>query len=173
MILGERRSAPKGLGSHEGASMRRMSVLQKRSRTTVFVAAMAMAVTLGIAPAAPAAARTAPDRAPVAAAQPELERPSEVRLVVPDQAAFRRLVDAGLDLTGHILRSPDGSVEVDAVVTQRELTALRGLGVRTVPTTESPAQERQARPTATPSETTAADEVTIERAVWFTTAGQH
>ena len=153
--------------------MRRMSVLQKRSRTTVFVAAMAMAVTLGIAPAAPAAARTAPDRAPVAAAQPELERPSEVRLVVPDQAAFQRLVAAGADLTGHVLRSPDGSVEVDAVVTQRELTALRGLGVTTVPTTESPAQERQARPKAASPGATAADQVTIDRAVWFKTSGQY
>src|SRR5918999_1726652 len=103
MILGKHRSAPKGQGSHEGAPMRRMSVFHTRSRTTVSGAVLAMAVTLGIAPAAPAAARTAPAQAPLAAAQPGLERPSEARLIVPDQAAFRRLVDAGLDLTGHIL----------------------------------------------------------------------
>src|SRR5918999_1214350 len=172
MILSQRRSAPKCRGSHEGAPMRRMSVFPKRSRSTVLVAALAMAVTLGIAPAQNAVADGPSwDRA---MSQPEPQRPSVVRLIVPDQAAFQRLVAAGTDLTGHVLRSPDGTVEVDAVLTQSQVTALRGQGISTVPATESPAQDKQARPTAAaPRATGAADQVTIERAVWFKTAGQH
>jgi hypothetical protein len=153
--------------------MRRLSVFRQRPRTTAaFVAALAMVVTLGIAPAAPAADRTAPARAD-AAAQPEPERPSVVRLIVPDQAAFQRLVTAGADLTGHVLRSPDGSVEVDAVLTPSQVSAVRGLGVTTVSTTRSPAQEQQARPKAAPSTAAAADQITIDRAVWFKTSGQY
>jgi hypothetical protein len=152
--------------------MRRMSVFRKRSRTAVFVAALVTAVPLGIAPAQ-AAAADGPSWERAALSQPEPERPSVVRLIVPDQAAFERLVAAGTDLTGHVLRSPDGTVEADAVVTPSQVTALRRLGVTTVRTTESPAQEKQARPTAAPRAEGAADQVTIDRAVWFKTAGQH
>src|SRR5919201_110328 len=103
-----------------------------------------------------------------------LERASVVRLIVPDQAAFQGLVDSGADLTGHVLRSPNGTVEADVVATPAEVDALRGLGIITTSTTRSPAQAAQARPNAAagrPSATAAAapDQVTIDRAVWFKT----
>ena len=162
--------------------MRRLYVPRKRRpRTTALFAALVVTTSLGIAPAARAAAgapaganglagASGPAAAP--APPPAPEKASVVRLMVPDAATFQRLVAAGADLTGHVLRSPDGRVEVDAVATPAEVGALRALGVTTVSRAESPAQEAQARPTAAPASPSAAatpDQVTIDRAVWFKT----
>jgi hypothetical protein len=156
-----------GFEPHEGVQMRQLPILWKRRpRTTALVTVLALAVTLGAAPASYAAGEPSPSPN----AQVTADQPSVVRLVLPDQAAYQRLIASGADLTGHMLRSPDGRVEVDVVATPAEVTALQQLGATTVRSSESPAQEQQARPKAArPSATAAADQVTIDRAVWFKT----
>jgi zinc carboxypeptidase len=154
--------------------MRRLYVPRKhRRRTTALLAALIVTTSLGIAPAARAAGAPAGASGPAAApAPPAPERASVVRLIVPDAATFQHLVASGADLTGHVLRSPDGRVEVDAVATPSEVGALRALGVTAASTAKSPAQEAQARPaaaTASPSAAATPDQVTIDRAVWFKT----
>jgi Zinc carboxypeptidase len=158
--------------------MRRLPVSRKhrqrhRPRITALFAALVVTASLAAAPTARAAGGPAPARGPAAAlAPPAPERASVIRLIVPDAATFQRLVASGADLTGHVLRGPDGRVEVDAVATPTEVAALRALGATTASTAESPAQEAQARPApaaASPSPTGAPDRVTIDRAVWFKT----
>ncbi|TDE39336.1 peptidase M14 [Nonomuraea mesophila] len=86
------------------------------------------------------------------------EPASLVTLAVPDQAAFDRLVASGADLTERVRPQPDGSIQVDAVVTPGQLDGLRSLGATLAPGTPS-----QARPRATAGK----DQIVIERAVWF------
>jgi len=87
------------------------------------------------------------------------EPASLVTLSVPDQAALRRLVAAGADLTERVRAQPDGSIQVDAVVTPSQLAALRPLGATLA--AETPRQRQ------IPRATTAKDRIVVERAVWF------
>ncbi|NBE92705.1 peptidase M14 [Nonomuraea sp. KC401] len=83
---------------------------------------------------------------------------SLVTLAVPDQAAFDRLVASGADLTERVRPQPDGSIQVDAVVTPGQLDGLRSLGATLAP---------GAPPQARPGTTAGKDQIVIERAVWF------
>ncbi|MGP3960641.1 M14 family metallopeptidase [Nonomuraea sp. 3N208] len=96
--------------------------------------------------------------APAVAGPADPEPASLVTLSVPDRAAMERLVASGADLTHRVRPQPDGSVQVDAVVTPSQLAGLRALGAALAP--ETPPQAR-----STP--TTAADQIVIERAVWY------
>ncbi|RVX38589.1 zinc carboxypeptidase [Nonomuraea polychroma] len=95
---------------------------------------------------------------PAVAGPADPEPASLVTLSVPDRAAMERLVASGADLTHRVRPQPDGSVQVDAVVTPSQLTGLRALGAALAPETPP-----QARSTAT----TAADQIVVERAVWY------
>ncbi|MQA85343.1 MAG: peptidase M14 [Streptosporangiales bacterium] len=150
---------------------------RRGARTLALVALVAGSLTLvslGSAAASPAPAGPAPAQQPTGGPATEPEQASLVRLVVPDQAAFERLVASGADLTERVRFRPDG-IEVDAVVTPSQLAELRQLGARSAETVQTP---QQARERATESQTTAqeerqleaaTDEVTVERAAWFRT----
>ncbi|WP_219470952.1 M14 family zinc carboxypeptidase [Nonomuraea rhizosphaerae] len=99
---------------------------------------------------------------PAVAGLADPEPASLVTLSVPDQAGLERLVAAGADLTERVRPQADGSIQVDAVVTPTQLTEYTGLGARPAPSTP---------PSSTPSQrtTAAADQIVIERAVWFKT----
>ncbi len=100
---------------------------------------------------------------PAAVAGPADPEPASlVTLSVPDRAAMERLVASGADLTHRVRPQPDGSVQVDAVVTPGELDGLRALGATLA--AEGPSA-RRGRPT--PAPTAGRDQVVIERAVWF------
>ncbi|MDP4502135.1 M14 family zinc carboxypeptidase [Nonomuraea turcica] len=96
--------------------------------------------------------------APAVAGPGDPEPASLVTLSVPDRAAMERLVASGADLTHRVRPQLDGSVQVDAVVTPSQLTALRALGAALAP--QTPPQTR-----STPA--TAVDQIVIERAVWY------
>ncbi|MEW9548241.1 M14 family zinc carboxypeptidase [Nonomuraea sp. NPDC050783] len=98
--------------------------------------------------------------AAVAAGPADPEPASLVTLSVPDRATMERLVASGADLTHRVRPQPDGSVQVDAVLTPGELAGLRALGATPAP--RAPSQARSAAPPAT-----ARDRIVIERAVWF------
>lgn len=120
-------------------------------RASALVLAIALAAYVAVTPAAPAAA-------------PPPTEPEPTRLVtisVPGQAAFERLVASGADLTERIRPQSDGTIQVDAVLTQTELALLQRQGVSRAPT-------RAPRPKATPG-ATAQDQIVIERAVYLKT----
>ncbi|MEV0592883.1 M14 family zinc carboxypeptidase [Nonomuraea cavernae] len=97
---------------------------------------------------------------PAVAGPADPEPASLVTLSVPDLAAMERLVASGADLTERVRPQPDGSIQIDAVVTPSQLAGLRSLGATLAPGSPSesrPAQER----------TTARDQIVVERAVWF------
>ncbi|MER7499765.1 M14 family zinc carboxypeptidase [Nonomuraea pusilla] len=96
---------------------------------------------------------------PAVAGPADPEPASLVTLSVPDVAAMERLVGSGADLTERIRPQPDGSIQVDAVVTPTQLAALRPLGATLAG--EATAPSRPQRRAA------AQDQVVIERAVWF------
>ncbi|WP_336204274.1 M14 family zinc carboxypeptidase [Nonomuraea sp. LPB2021202275-12-8] len=96
---------------------------------------------------------------PEVAGPADPEPVSLVTLSVPDQAAMERLVASGADLTERVRSQPDGSIQVDAVVTATQLTALRQLGATLA--AETPQRRR------TPPATAAKDQIVVERAVWF------
>jgi zinc carboxypeptidase len=126
-------------------------------RMIAFVAALVMSAAL--ATAGPAAA--APGQPAAGPSGPE--RASLVRIHVPDQTTLRKLVALGTDLTGGTRLRPDG-LEVAAVLTPSQLKALSELGVR-----EARAVPRKNRDTPR-NYAAAADQIQIERAVWFQTA---
>ncbi|MEV4174789.1 M14 family zinc carboxypeptidase [Nonomuraea sp. NPDC049709] len=95
---------------------------------------------------------------PAVAGPTDPEPVSLVTLSVPDRAAMERLVASGADLTERVRPQPDGSVQVDAVVTAGQLESLRQLGA-------TPADEAQ--PQARAKATAAQDQIVIERAVWY------
>ncbi|SEH02020.1 Zinc carboxypeptidase [Nonomuraea solani] len=103
--------------------------------------------------------------APAVAGPSDPEPASLVTLSVPDQAALERLVAAGADLTERVRPQPDGSIQIDAVVTPSQLDALRPLGARLAP---------QSPPPATPEPGITRDrQVVIERAVWYKSRDGH
>ncbi|NUR82891.1 MAG: peptidase M14 [Nonomuraea sp.] len=94
----------------------------------------------------------------VPAAEPPPTQPeaaSIVTVTVADRAAFERLVESGADLTERVRPQPDGSIQVDAVLTPSQLAALRSQGLTA----------KKAAPKAAP----VADQIVIERAVWMKT----
>ncbi|MEV0345069.1 M14 family zinc carboxypeptidase [Nonomuraea sp. NPDC050680] len=97
---------------------------------------------------------------PAVAGPSDPEPASLVTLSVPDQATMERLTASGADLTERIRPQADGSVQVDAVVTPSQLTALAALGATLAPGTPSRSQ-------ATPKGAAVPDQLVIERAVWF------
>ncbi|MEV6149999.1 M14 family zinc carboxypeptidase [Nonomuraea sp. NPDC052129] len=97
---------------------------------------------------------------PAVAGPSDPEPASLVTLSVPDQATMERLTASGADLTERVRPQADGSVQVDAVVTPSQLTALAALGATLAPGTPS-------RPQATPKGAAVPDQLVIERAVWF------
>lgn len=117
-------------------------------RTPAVVLTLILTTVLASAPSAPAVA-----------GPPEPETASLVTISVPDRAAMERLVASGADLTERVRPQPDGSVQVDAVLTPSQLAALQPLGIGLAPS--SPAQERRTPGAA------AQDQIVIERAVWF------
>ncbi|MCK2220221.1 zinc carboxypeptidase [Actinomadura sp. ATCC 31491] len=121
-----------------------------RASATVLTLALATGLTALAQPPAPAAVAGPADPEPA----------SLVTLSVPDRAAMERLVGSGADLTHRVRPQPDGSVQVDAVVTPTELAELRALGATPAP--ETPPRARAARTPAT-----AQDQIVVERAVWF------
>ncbi|MEV0389037.1 M14 family zinc carboxypeptidase [Nonomuraea sp. NPDC050643] len=96
--------------------------------------------------------------APAVAGPSDPEPASLVTLSVPDRAALDRLVGSGADLTERVRPQPDGSIQVDAVVTPSQLETLRPLGASLAP---------QSPPPSTAQATTARDRLVIERAVWW------
>ncbi|GAA3556788.1 M14 family zinc carboxypeptidase [Nonomuraea rosea] len=96
--------------------------------------------------------------APAVAGPADPEPASLVTLSVPDKAAMERLVASGADLTERVRPQPDGSIQVDAVVTPSQLAELRPLGATLATGTPAPAQTKA---------TAAQDRIVIERAVWF------
>ncbi|MFC5827458.1 M14 family zinc carboxypeptidase [Nonomuraea insulae] len=100
----------------------------------------------------------APPSAPAVAGPADPEPVSLVTLSVPDRAAMERLVASGADLTERVRPQRDGSVQIDAVVTQSQLADLRGLGATLAPDTP---------PQASAKATAAQDQIVIERAVWY------
>ncbi|MEV4074543.1 M14 family zinc carboxypeptidase [Nonomuraea fuscirosea] len=102
---------------------------------------------LGAQPSAPAVAGPA-DPEPV----------SLVTISVPDAAAMERLVESGADLTERVRPQPDGSVQVDAVLTPIQLAALPQLGASLAP---------DAAPRASTTAGGTRDRIVIERAVWY------
>lgn len=100
----------------------------------------------------------APPSAPAVAGPADPEPVSLVTLSVPDRAAMERLVASGADLTERVRPQRDGSVQIDAVVTQSQLADLRGLGATLA--TGTP-------PQASAKATAAQDQIVIERAVWY------
>ncbi|WP_433510716.1 M14 family zinc carboxypeptidase [Nonomuraea sp. CA-143628] len=97
---------------------------------------------------------------PAVAGPSDPEPASLVTLSVPDQATMERLTASGADLTERVRPQADGSVQVDAVVTPSQLTALAALGATLAPGT--PPGSR-----ATPKGAAVPDQLVIERAVWF------
>ncbi|MEV0234490.1 M14 family metallopeptidase [Nonomuraea sp. NPDC050786] len=87
------------------------------------------------------------------------EPASLVTLSVPDRTAMERLAASGADLTERMRPQPDGSVQVDAVVTPSQLAAYQALGASLAPETPPPP--------ATAQSTAAKDQLVVERAVWF------
>ena len=119
----------------------------RASAVALLVAATALS---GAAPSVPAVAGPA-----------DPEAVSLVTLSVPDRAVMERLVASGADLTERVRPQPDGSVQVDAVVTPTQLAEIRALGA--APAGEaSPAGTHQG-PRPAPDR----DQVVIERAVWY------
>ncbi|MEO3870990.1 M14 family zinc carboxypeptidase [Nonomuraea sp. B12E4] len=96
---------------------------------------------------------------PAVAGPADPEPASLVTLSVPDLAAMERLVASGADLTERVRPQADGSIQVDAVVTQSQLAELQPLGATMAPETPAPAQTRKGA--------AAKDQIVIERAVWF------
>ncbi|MCA2225368.1 M14 family zinc carboxypeptidase [Nonomuraea aurantiaca] len=103
---------------------------------------------------------TAGQSVPAVAGPSDPEPASLVTLSVPDQATMERLTASGADLTERVRPQADGSVQVDAVVTPSQLTALATLGATLAPGTPSRSQ-------TTPKGAAAPDQLVIERAVWF------
>ncbi|MDF5751544.1 M14 family zinc carboxypeptidase [Spongiactinospora sp. TRM90649] len=97
---------------------------------------------------------------PAVAGPTDPEPVSLVTLSVPDQAAMERLVATGADLTERVRPQADGSVQVDAVVTDSQLAAYRPLGATLAP---KAAPQAKRAPTAGAAQ----DQIVIERAVWF------
>lgn len=87
------------------------------------------------------------------------EPASLVTLSVPDRAAMERLVASGADLTERVRSQPDGSIQVDAVVTQSQLATLRSLGATLASDTPRRGQSPEGK--------AAKDRIVVERAVWF------
>ncbi|PZG15831.1 M14 family zinc carboxypeptidase [Nonomuraea aridisoli] len=102
-----------------------------------------------------------PSTPAVAAGPTDPEPASLVTLSVPDQAAMERLVASGADLTERVRPQADGSVQIDAVVTESQLEALRPLGATLA--SEAPQSPPQARAKAAAPQ----DQIVIERAVWY------
>ncbi|WP_199564937.1 M14 family zinc carboxypeptidase [Spongiactinospora rosea] len=94
------------------------------------------------------------------------EPASLVVLSVPDQAALKRLVASGTDLTARVRPQADGSIQVDAVVRPSELAGLRSLGATLAPGTPPPAKKA-------PQSSAAPDQIVIERAVWYESGGRY
>ncbi|WP_228010336.1 M14 family zinc carboxypeptidase [Nonomuraea phyllanthi] len=115
-------------------------------------------VLLMVSTALTAVSTNAGPAAPAVAGPADPEPASLVTLSVPDRAAMERLTAAGADLTERVRPQPDGSVQVDAVVTPGQLAAYRSLGASLA--SEAPPQAR-AKATA------AKDRIVLERAVWF------
>jgi hypothetical protein len=106
---------------------------------------------------------SAPAPASVPQAQgPDPESASLVTIAVPDRATLDRVAATGADLTERIRPQPDGSIQVDAVLTPGGLAALRPLGVGLAP--------KSAATAAAPAPTGSRDRLVIERAVWFKSA---
>ncbi|MEQ4716979.1 M14 family metallopeptidase [Nonomuraea sp. B19D2] len=101
---------------------------------------------------------SAPSVAAPAEGPADPEAASLVTLSVPDRTAMERLAAAGADLTERMRPQPDGSIQVDAVVTPSQLAAYQALGAALAPETPPP-------PKATA--TTEKDQLVVERAVWF------
>ncbi|MBF8184664.1 peptidase M14 [Nonomuraea sp. K274] len=97
---------------------------------------------------------------PAVAGPTDPEPASLVTLTVPDRAAMDRLVASGADLTERVRPQPDGSIQVDAVVTPSQLASMGSLGATLATGTPAPAQSRK-KPPAT------RDQIVVERAVWF------
>ncbi len=130
----------------------------------------------GVANAAPPPAPAAPAADQAIASAPE--QAAVVTLRVPDRAGLDRLIAAGTDLTTRV-REANGGIEIDAVVTPTELTALRASGFAVVDTIQSAAASRQrtaerdATVRAEQQALAAVDSVTIRRAVWFPSGTQN
>lgn len=134
-------------------------------RTLVIAAIMIMTAAMAAVPAAATAGSARPAASASTAAPADPEKASLIRLFVADQAAFQRLVASGTDLAGRPRLRPDG-IEVDAVVTPSQLAGLSRLGVRDARTLPAPGP---APPPKAKKSGQAADQITIERAVWFRT----
>ncbi|MFI6501208.1 M14 family metallopeptidase [Nonomuraea typhae] len=120
-------------------------------RASASVFAITLSLALLPTTAVPAAVTAAPPAEP--------EPASLMTISVPDRAAFDRLVAQGADLTERVRPQPDGSIQVDAVLTPSQLVALQPLGVtRADPAAPAPPQQKGAAQ---------ADQIVIERAVWF------
>ncbi|MFC6898308.1 hypothetical protein ACFQGX_23495 [Nonomuraea dietziae] len=121
-------------------------------RASAVVLSLTITTFLAASPSAPAAA----------GAPPEPEVTSLVTISVPDTATLEKVVATGADLTERVRPQPDGSIQVDAVLSEGRLAALAPLGVEKA---GAPAAQKTPK---TPK-AAAADQIVIERAVWFRT----
>ncbi|MEU6721827.1 M14 family zinc carboxypeptidase [Nonomuraea sp. NPDC046802] len=96
--------------------------------------------------------------APAVAGPTDPEPATLVTLSVPDVAALERLVATGADLTERVRPQPDGSIRIDAVVTQGQLKEYESIGASLAAQTAPKARTRV---------TTTLDRIVIERAVWL------
>ena len=132
-------------------------------RFLVLVLASIMLVVAGPAAAAP------PERSPLEAPEPV----RTVNLRVAGSEMLNDVAEAGFDLSSGATRVPSG-VEVEAVVTDSEVAALRARGVQVLPKSEGFEwgfrRSRAFAPPLTPL--THEKTVRIARADWFTTKGQ-
>ncbi|GAA2641247.1 M14 family zinc carboxypeptidase [Nonomuraea recticatena] len=122
-------------------------------RASAVVLSLTITTFLAASPSAPAAA----------GAPPEPEVTSLVTISVPDTATLEKVVATGADLTERVRPQPDGSIQVDAVLSEGQLAALAPLGVEKA---GAPAAQKTPK---TPKAAAAADQIVIERAVWFRT----
>ena len=132
-------------------------------RFLVLVLASSMLVVAGPAAAAP------PERSPLEAPEPV----RTVNLRVAGSEMLNDVAEAGFDLSSGATRVPSG-VEVEAVVTDSEVAALRARGVQVLPKSEGFEWGfRRSRAFVAPfTPLTHEKTVRIARADWFTTKGQ-
>ncbi|PLR91662.1 M14 family zinc carboxypeptidase [Bacillus sp. T33-2] len=99
----------------------------------------------------------------------QLEEKQLVRILIPGTHIYNAMQDAGYDFAGGFERVPNG-IEVDAILTKKELDSLPDLGVSLAEKTSKARISKQQAPKI--QEAQEEDTVVIGRVDWFTTKGQ-